>query len=301
MSGLSIDAAARAPSAPQRAARRDRWRGALLAGPAVLWTVAFFLLPSAAIALWSLFRREGGVLVTSFGLDNYRRIFEQEAYTQALLNSLQTTLLVTVISLLLAYPLAYVIACRVPARWQRLCLMLAVLPFWTSYVVRSYAWLLVLAPEGVVNRSLMAAGLVSEPLALAFTPAATVIGFVHFFVMLCTLTIYASLVRIDPKLRLAAADLGASRWQTFRRVTLPLSAPGVASGAFLTFVIAIGDYVTPQILGGNTDLLLPQTILMQIQRRADIPMASALSMLMMVCVTLAYLALARWLTVKKAS
>ena len=120
MSGLSIDAAARAPSAPQRAARRDRWRGALLAGPAVLWTVAFFLLPSAAIALWSLFRREGGVLVTSFGLDNYRRIFEQEAYTQALLNSLQTTLLVTVISLLLAYPLAYVIACRVPARWQRL-------------------------------------------------------------------------------------------------------------------------------------------------------------------------------------
>jgi spermidine/putrescine transport system permease protein len=178
--------------------------------------------------------------------------------------------------------------------------MLVVLPFWTSYVVRSYAWLLVLAPEGVVNRALMAWGWIAEPLELAFTPSASVIGFVHFFVMLCTLTIYASLVRIDPKLRLAAADLGASRWQTFARITLPLSAPGVAAGAFLTFVITIGDYVTPQILGGNTELLLPQMILMQIQRRADIPMASALSVAMMACVTLAYFALARWLTARRA-
>ncbi len=286
--------------APTRAARRDAWRGLLLAGPALVWTICFFALPSAAIALWSLFTREAGVLVTTPTLANYRRFIEQDAYTMALQHSLSTTLLVTALSVLLAYPLAYAIACRVAPRWQRLVLMLAVLPFWTSYVVRSYAWLLVLAPEGVVNRALLGLGLVTEPLELAFTPGATVIGLVHFFVMLCTLTIYASLVRIDPKLRLAAADLGASRWQTFRRVTLPLSAPGIASGAFLTFVVTIGDYVTPQILGGNTELLLPQTILLQVQRRADIPMASALSMVLMVCVVLAYLALARWLTAKKA-
>ncbi|MCW5626889.1 MAG: ABC transporter permease, partial [Burkholderiales bacterium] len=215
-------------------------------------------------------------------------------------NSLETTALVTVVSVVLAYPLAYVIATRVAPRWQRRALMLAVLPFWTSYVVRSYAWLLVLAPNGVVNRTLLALGLVSEPLALSFNPGATIVGFVHFFVMLCTLTIYASLVRIDPKLWRAAADLGANAFQTFIRVTLPLSAPGIAAGAFLTFVIAIGDYVTPQILGGNTQLVLPQIILLQINRRGDIPMAAALSMLLMVCVSVVYVALARWLTARRA-
>jgi spermidine/putrescine transport system permease protein len=277
----------------------SRWRGALLAAPAVVWTVVFFLLPSAAIALWSFFRRDGAQLVTELGLENYRRMVSDDTYLRALQYSLETTLTVTALSVLLAYPLAYAIATRVAPRWQRLVLMLAVLPFWTSYVVRSYAWLLVLAPEGVVNQTLMALGLIAEPLSIAFTPSATVIGFVHFFAMLCTLTIYASLVRIDPKLRLAAADLGASRWQTFCRVTLPLSMPGVAAGAFLTFVVTIGDYVTPQILGGSNELLLPQMILLQIQRRADIPMASALSMVMMVCVLLAYLALARWLTARR--
>ena len=287
------------PSAEARGARRDARRGFALALPATLWTIAFFVVPSAAILLWSLFRREGGALVTEPGLDNYRRFLEQDTFRLALWNSVEVTLIVTVISVILAYPLAYVIATRVSPRRQRTWLMLAVLPFWTSYVVRSYAWLLVLAPDGVVNRVLVATGFVPEPLALSFNRGATVLGFVHFFVMLCTLTIYASLARIDPKLRRAAADLGANGLQTFLRVTLPLSMPGVAAGAFLTFVIAVGDYVTPQILGGNTELLLPQVILLQINRRADIPMAAALSTLLMLLVTAAYLALARWLTARR--
>jgi spermidine/putrescine transport system permease protein len=297
--GLALREAAPA-SVELQGARRDARRGLALALPASLWTLVFFLLPSAAIALWSFFRREGGVLITTPSLDNYRRFIEQDSFHIALWNSLEVTLLVTLLAVLLAYPLAYVIANRVPPRQQRLWLMLAVLPFWTSYVVRSYAWLLVLAPNGVVNRTLLTLGLTSEPLALSFNQGATVLGFVHFFVMLCTLTIYASLVRIDPKLRLAAADLGANRLQTFLRVTLPLSAPGVAAGAFLTFVVTIGDFVTPQILGGNTQLLLPQVILMQINRRADIPMAAALSVILMLLVTLAYFALARWLTARRA-
>lgn len=287
------------PSAEARGARRDAWRGFALALPATLWTLAFFVVPSAAILLWSLFRREGGALVTDPGLDNYRRFLEQDTFRLALWNSVEVTLIVTVISLILAYPLAYVIATRVSPRRQRTWLMLAVLPFWTSYVVRSYAWLLVLAPDGVVNRFLVATGVAAEPLALSFNRGATVLGFVHFFVMLSTLTIYASLARIDPKLRRAAADLGANGLQTFLRVTLPLSMPGVAAGAFLTFVIAVGDYVTPQILGGNTELLLPQVILLQINRRADVPMAAALSTLLMLLVTAAYLALARWLTARR--
>jgi spermidine/putrescine transport system permease protein len=297
MAGSGTIAAASAEDSGRRA---DARRGLMLAAPAVLWTLAFFLVPTAVIAVWSLFRKEGAVLITTPGLDNYRRFIEQDSFVQGLWNSLEVTLLATLLSVLLAFPLAYMIATRVPAQWQRLCLTLAVLPFWTSYVVRSYAWLLVLAPNGVVNQTLLALGLASEPVQLSFNQGATVLGFVHFFTMLCTLTIFASLVRIDPKLRLAAADLGAGPVQTFLRVTLPLALPGVATGAFLTFVVAIGDFVTPQILGGNTQLLLSQLILQQINRRADIPMASALSMILLVLVALAYVAAARWLTARRA-
>ena len=125
------------------------------------------------------------------------------------------------------------------------------------------------------------------------------LGFVHFFVMLLTLTIYANLSQIKESYRKAAADLGASGFQTFLHVTLPLSLPGVAVGAFLTFVLAVGDYITPQILGGGKELLLPQAIMLQIGRAADFPMASALSMILMLVVTAAYLLFARYLRMER--
>jgi len=275
--------------------RRSALRGLFLTLPALVWSVLFFALPFGTMLVWSFFER-AGPSTGAATLGNYSRLWEDGAFSGALFNSLQMTSMVTALSVLLAFPLAYAIATQVPQRHQRLCLMLAVLPFWTSYVVRSYAWLLVLAPNGVVNQTLLDLGLIAEPLVLSFNSGATLVGFVHFFVMLCTLTIYSSLVRLDPKLLLAAADLGASHWQAFWRVTLPLAAPGVASGAFLTFVVTIGDFVTPQILGGSNDLLLPQIVLLQISRRGDIPMAAALSVVIMLCVTVAYLLLARWLT-----
>ena len=200
----------------------------------------------------------------------------------------------------LAYPFAWVLAFVVPERWQRLALMLAVLPFWTSYVVRSYSWLLVLAEKGLINTSLVNLGLLAEPLQLANTRAATIIGFVHFFVMLLTLTIFANLKQLSPNYRKAAADLGASPLQSFIHVILPLTLPGIMVGAFLTFVLAIGDYITPQILGGNNELLMPQLIMMQIGRRGDFGSASALSIILMAVVTLAYLACARWLKIERA-
>ncbi len=202
------------------------------------------------------------------------------------------------LSVLLAYPLAWILAYRVPPRWQRAALLLAILPFWTSYLVRSYSWLLVLAPEGVVLSALRSVGL-DPGLQLVSNRTGTVIGFVHFFTMLLTLTIYASLVQIPASYLRAAADLGASAWQAFWRVTLPLSLPGVAVGAFLTFVLAIGDYITPQILGGNRELLMPQAIMLQIGRQADFPMAAALSLILMLVVSLAYLACARWLRLER--
>ena len=264
--------------------------------PALLWTLVFFVVPFVAMGVMSL--QPKGAAGTS--LANYTQFFSNPSYWRALTNSLEVTLLVTLLSVLLAYPFAWILAFIVPERWQRLALMLAVLPFWTSYVVRSYSWLLVLAEKGVVNSTMVNLGLIAEPLQIANTRAATVVGFVHFFVMLLTLTIYANLKQLSPNYRKAAADLGASGVQTFIHVILPLTLPGIMVGAFLTFVLAIGDYITPQILGGNNELLMPQLIMMQIGRRGDFSSASALSLILMAVVTLAYFACARWLKLERA-
>lgn len=274
-------------------------RGWGFVAPALIWTLAFFVLPFALMGAMSLATLEGRTLIWGLSAENYAELAEKPYLWRAIGVSISITLWVTVVSVLLAYPLAWIIAFRVPARWQRLMLLLAILPFWTSYVVRSYAWLLVLAREGVVNRTLMALGLIAEPLTLANTRLATITGFVHFFVMLLTLTIYANLVQLSPNYRRAAADLGASGLQTFRHVILPLTLPGIVTGAFLTFVLCIGDYVTPQILGGNTELTVPQVIMVQLGRRADFPLASALAIVLMGLVTLAYVASARWLRIDR--
>jgi spermidine/putrescine transport system permease protein len=277
----------------------DRLKPWVFVAPAVFWTAAFFILPFLAMAVVSLLTIAGPGPERSLSLANYRQFFINASYFQAMVNSLEVTLIVTALSIVLAYPLAWVLAEKVPERWQRLALALAVLPFWTSYVVRSYSWLLVLAERGVINNTLLSLGLLDAPVQLANTRFATILGFVHFFVMLLTLTIYASLRQLPVSYRRAAADLGASPLQTFVHVILPLTLPGVMVGAFLTFVLAIGDYVTPQILGGNNELLMPQLIMMQVGRRGDFPLASALSLVLMAVVTIAYLASARWLKIER--
>jgi spermidine/putrescine transport system permease protein len=263
--------------------------------PALLWTLAFFVAPFIVMGAMSFAILEGRNLIWGFHLDNYIELATRPYIWRAVIASIEITLTVTLISVVLAYPLAATIAFRVPRHLQRLVLLLAILPFWTSYVVRSYAWLLVLAREGVLNQTLINLGLIAEPITLANTRFATVTGFVHFFVMLLTLTIYANLVQLSPNYRRAAMDLGANAFQTFRHVILPLTLPGIVTGAFLTFVLCIGDYVTPHVLGGNNELTMPQVIMVQLGRRADFPLASALAIVMMGMVTLAYLAAARWL------
>ena len=277
--------------------RRSAWRLVL---PAMLWTLAFFVIPFAAMVAMSLWQRSGTELVRAWDLQNYVSFFAKPYFVEGLVNSLEITVVVTVISAVLAYPMAWFIAERVPERWQRAALLLAILPFWTSYVVRSYAWTLVLAGNGIVNQTLVGSGLIDSPLQIASTRTATVIGFVHFFVMLLTLTIYANLRQLSPNYARAAADLGASRLQTFIHVIGPLTVPGIAVGAFITFVLCIGDYVTPQILGGNRELVLPQIIMQQIGRRADFPAASALAIILMLVVSVVYAACARWLRLERA-
>jgi spermidine/putrescine transport system permease protein len=263
--------------------------GWLAALPALVLTVVFFILPFLGMIAMSLTDKSG------FSFSNYLQFFSNRSYWMSIVNSLELTALVTVISIIIAYPFAWILANVVPQRWQRLALLLAVLPFWTSYVVRSYSWLLVLTEKGIVNDAILFLGLSDAPIQMANSRIATVTGFVHFFVMLLTLTIYASLKQLSPNYQKAAADLGASALRTFWHVILPLTLPGIVVGAFLTFVLAIGDYVTPQILGGNTEITMPQLIMMQFQRRNDIPLASALSVILMIVISLAYLSSSRWL------
>jgi spermidine/putrescine transport system permease protein len=265
--------------------------GWISVAPALVFTLVFFVVPFVAMGGLSLTVKGQ----TGFTLSNYLQFFSNASYWRAMVNSVEITLVVTVVSVVLAYPFAWILANSVPERWQRLALLAAVLPFWTSYVVRSYSWLLVLAENGVVNDALQGLGLIAAPLQLANTRFATVTGFVHFFVMLLTLTIYANLKQLSPNYRKAAADLGASPFAVFWHVILPLTLPGIMVGAFLTFVLTIGDYITPQILGGNNSLVMPQLIMMQIGRRGDFQLSAALSILLMSIITLAYVACARWL------
>lgn len=282
-------------SAAAASERAGRARALALAAPALLWTAGFFLAPFAYVVALSFWTRTPEGIVASWTLANYADFFGRPALRAGLGNSLEIAAIVTALSVALAWPLAWFLATVVPERWRRLALLLAILPFWTSYVVRSYAWVLVLAQNGIVNQALVGAGLIDAPASLANSRTATVIGFTHFFIMLNALTIYASLVQMNPNLARAAADLGASRTRVFLHVILPLSLPGVAVGAFLTFVLCIGDYVTPQILGGNTELTLPQIIMLQIGRRADFPAAAAQSVVLMAVVLAAYLVCARWM------
>lgn len=262
--------------------------GALFALPAVLWTVVFFLSPLVLMAVYSVWTFRDGRIVAEWTLQNYAAIAAAPVLISALVNSIEVAAAATVLSIAIAYPAAHILAYRVPQRWRLPLLALAVLPFFTSYLVRSYSWLLVLSDRGVVNGALLATGLVSEPLRLSHGRGAVLLGMTHFFTMLLMLSIYARLARIDPAYRRAAADLGASGWRIFRHITLPLSLPGVAVGGFLTFVMAIGDYVTPQLLGGGRELLLPQAIMLNVTRYVNLPMAAAISMVLFAVVAILF-------------
>jgi spermidine/putrescine transport system permease protein len=283
------------PTAESRAQARARLAGLGFALPAVAWILLFFAAPIVIMAAYSLMPLGPDGRPGPLSLGAYETFFAESAFTAALWNSVVTTAVVVVVSSLLAYPFAYGIARLVPQRWRRLALAFAILPFWTSYVVRSYAWLLALSPVGFINHALLALHVIDHAILFAYNPQATELGFVHFFIMLNALTIYANLVQINPHYVMAARDLGASAWRCFLSITLPLSIPGIAVGAFLTIVLCIGDFVTPQILGGFRGLLLPQVVMMQIQRQLNLPMASVMSLVLTLVVALAYLAMQRWL------
>jgi putative spermidine/putrescine transport system permease protein len=262
--------------------RPDRW--SLLALPAVAFLVLFFLVPLVAMSVRSV------TDPADAGLSNYQKFFEQAAYVRVLTNTFWIAALATAASLVIGYPFAYLMSI-VPGRWAGLLLIAVLLPFWSSLLVRTFAWQVLLRDTGVINRLLLDLGVISEPLTLIRTTGGVIIGMSHILLPFMVLPIYAVMRRIDPEFGRAAANLGASPMAAFLRVFVPLSLPGVLAGCLLVFVLALGFYITPALLGGLKDQMISQLIVQQIQQRLDWGFGTAMSVLL-VAITLVILFIA---------
>ena len=252
----------------------------LLMAPGLLWLGLLMVVPCALIFVLIFFERGiyGGIDWAAPTLDNIRRAFEP-LYLSIFLDSGMVALSATLIALLIGYPAAYAIA-KAPPSWQTALLFLAILPFWTNYLIRTYAWIVLLNPAGLINAALIGSGLRSEPLTLLYTKSAVVLGLVYSYTPFVILAIYSALQRLDPTYAEASRDLGAGPVQTFLRITLPLTAPGVAAGAVFVFVLSIGNFVTPDLLGGGKFQMVGNLIYDQFLSARDWPFGAALSALL---------------------
>lgn len=266
--------------------RRRRVFGAhLLLLPAYLWLGLFFLLPLAIIVYYSVtVRGPLGVSEPAFTLEHYARLWDP-LYLRILWRSFGLAVLTTLISILVAYPFAYALA-RAPKRWKMFLLLLSVIPFWTNFLIRTYAWMVILRSNGLINTALMSLGVIEQPLSLLYTPGAVLLGLVYGFLPFMILPIYASVDRLEQSLLEAASDLGARPWQTFLRVTLPLTAPGIAAGVLLVFVPVLGMFVIPDLMGGAKVTLIGNLIQNQFLSARNWQFGSAASVVLMALVVL---------------
>lgn len=248
---------------------RDRRAGWLLLLPAAILLAAFFLVPLGLMVATSLRN----------GIETYTDIFESPVYRLVLGNTLRTALLTTLFCLLLAYPFAYVVN-RVGPKMKMVMFGVVLLPFWTSLLVRSFAWVGLLQDSGLVNSVLLGIGVIDEPLGLIRTPFGILIGMVHVLLPYMVLPLVTTMGNIDPSVLRAAHSLGAGPFKRFARVFFPLSLPGVISGSVLVFVLSLGFYITPALLGGPRDAMIGETIVQEVTRYGPVT-ASALGLLLL--------------------
>ena len=261
--------------------RRERRNLMLLLSPGLLWLVLFFTLPLLIILIYS-FMTNGprGNIVWQFTLEQYTTLFTRSVYVNAYLRSIWVSVLTTLACLLLGYPLALFIV-RQPARWRTPLLFLILIPFWTNFLVRIYAWQIILSNNGLINSALSSLGL--PQLNLLNTEGATLLGLVYGELPFMVLPLYAAIDRFDFTLLEAAADLGASRWRGFLRVMLPMTMPGIAAGSVLVFIPTLGQFVVSELLGGaKVDYLgnLIQRLFLR-SNPPNWPLGSAMAMAMM--------------------
>ncbi|HSO48495.1 MAG TPA: ABC transporter permease subunit [Rhizobiaceae bacterium] len=217
------------------------------------------------------------------GLDfeTYQFLASDPLYVNAFLSSLKIALVSTFLALLVAFPLAYGMA-RAPEKWRPLLVMMVILPFWTSFLIRVYAWIGILRNEGLLNQFLLWTGLISQPLAIMNTPTAVYIGIVYSYLPFMVLPIYSTLEKMDESLLEAAIDLGCNRLTAFWLVTLPLALPGIIAGCFLVVIPAMGEFVIPDLLGGSGTLMMGKTLWSEFFANRDWPVASAVAIVLLI-------------------
>jgi putrescine transport system permease protein len=283
--------------------RLSRW---VNIGIPYLWLGVFFLLPFVIVlqislaepalaqppytALWQWV--EEGLLQIEINFRNFMLVAEDDLYLSALLNSIQVAFICTLLCLLLGYPMAYAIA-TAPERWRVILLMLIVLPFWTSFLIRVYAWIGILKSNGLLNDFLLGLGLIEAPLNILHTQTAVYIGVVYSYLPFMILPLYANLTRLDHRLLEAAADLGCRPISAFLRVTLPLSMAGIVAGSMLVFIPVVGEFVIPDLLGGPRSLMVGKLLWTEFFSNKDWPLASALAIILLALLVVPFVMMQR--------
>lgn len=255
-------------------------QGLTLVSPTMLYLGLFMILPLVLVVILSFMTRGPyGNVVYRFNLANYARLGDA-LYLRILWYSFYTAGITTLFTIFIGYPLAYYIA-RVSASQRSILLFLILVPFWTNFIIRIYAWIMILRTEGLVNTILLNLGVIKVPLEILYTPTAVLIGMVYEFLPFMVLPLYASLEKIEMAQLEAAADLGARPWRAFLRITLPLSVPGMIAGSILVFIPAMGMFVVPDLMGGAKTVLVGNLIRNQFLTARDWPFGAAASMVLL--------------------
>ena len=261
-------------------------RGYALISPPLIYSLVMLAAPLALVVLLSLWSQNYLELDRTFRLDNYIEATSEPLYQLLLTRSLVISGIVTICTVILAYPIAYYVA-MFGGKAKSLLLLLITIPFWTSYLIRIFLWKVILGYNGVINGSLMGMGIIEEPLTfILYNANAVVLTLAHAWAPFAILPIYVSLTKIDKSLLEAARDLGDNAFQRFIRVTLPLSMPGVIAATLVVFIPTVGDYVTPKLLGGTDGLMIANMIQVQFGKANNAPLGSALAIISMFTVGL---------------
>lgn len=261
--------------------------------------VGFFLVPLTIMILYSFWRAEGFEIVHSWTLENYAKFFILPAYTKVLFRTFTISAIVTALSLVIGYPFAYFLVRYTPARWQQLFLVLVILPFWTSYLLRVYAWMSILGDKGLINQALMLTGIIDEPIRVfLYNQYAVTLVSLYLYVPFAIITLYASLEKFDFTQMHAAADLGATPWEAFRNVLLPQTKAGFITGAIFIFIPMLGEYATPTLVGGAEGALIANLVV-NLFRGFQFPQGAAITFVVVLCILTLLTALQRYIRVEE--
>ena len=275
-----------------------KWRKFLLIGTPYLWLLLFFLAPFVIVLKIALsdtaisippytpqFDLSGGWpaisdFFSNLDFENFKWLIDDSLYINSYISSLTIAFFSTLLALLVGFPFAYAMA-RAPDNWRPLLLMLVILPFWTSFLIRVYSWIGILKTEGLLNQLLMWLGIIDQPLIIMNTNTAVYIGIVYSYLPFMILPIYSTLEKMDESLLEAAIDLGCNRISAFWLVTVPLALPGIIAGCFLVFIPAVGEFVIPDLLGGTQTLMIGKTLWKEFFSNRDWPVASAVAIVLL--------------------